>query len=222
MRRYALYLVISFLAFCVGIIFSLNYLKLNNSSEQLGKGFPQNSTQPIGNKTIIETAKSKSPNEIRFVCNDEKLKSIWLDFLKEPEISRDFLYDYQEKPIDCRERLKIKSLDLNDDGKDEYAVSLWCGLCGSKGNCPTALYWQRNGKYERLMYHSNKMFVEATNNKTFGYRDVKTFFGLGVYGMYVETYRFTGREYKRKKCFDWYPNQEKDEMTPTKCWEVEK
>jgi hypothetical protein len=216
MRRYIFYFLIAITAFAVSIFFSLKFLSVNEKLTENKQHFVADSQALAKEGALSETSLS---DEIRFVCRDGNLKTIWLDFLKEKELA-EYLFNRLGETYDCAEMLKVKTLDLNDDGEDEYVASLWLN-CGSKGNCPTAIYWERSGKYSRLMYHSNKMYVEITNTKNFGYRDIKTFFGLGLNGMYIETYTFTGKSYKRKQCFDWKPEMEKDEMIPTKCWESE-
>jgi hypothetical protein len=216
MRRYIFYFVIAITAFAVGIFFSLKFLSVNEKSTENKQHFVADSQALAKEIALPETSLS---DEIRFVCKDENLKTIWLDFLKEKELT-EYFFKRLGETFDCAEMMRVKTLDLNDDGEDEYVASLWLN-CGSKGNCPTAIYSKKNGKFSRLLYHSNKMYVEAANSKNLGYRDIKTFFGLGINGMYVETYSFTGKAYKRKQCFDWKFEMEENEMILTKCWESE-
>jgi len=178
----------------------------NNSKSKTGKLLSEEDSSEI-----------ESFEGYRFVCKDEQHRTFWFNFLKEKEIQKELpinsvVYDF----YDCSRDLRIKQIELNDDNNPEYVVKLRSiSVCGAKDNCPQMIYEQKDGKYNRLLFHKSAMLFELQNGKTKGYRNLKMFFNEAPYGGYVENYEFDGKEYKLKNCFSEWTDSSLERV---KCW----
>lgn len=215
MKHYAFYFTVGLLAFISSSFLSeIVYHFSDNQSftERNELTHTENSQNQVEKTIPQDELKIKSFIGIKFVCEDEKLTSFFSDFLKE-EYEQ---FESEDKLYQCAEILTVKQLDLNGDKKDELIVSVYLGSCGSKGNCPTIIYDQREDKYKRLLFHPAAISFTKMKQKNNRYHNLRMFFNSGVYGGYVEYYKFNGNKYKLQRCFEYFASDNSFEKT--KCW----
>jgi hypothetical protein len=169
-----------------------------------------------------------SLKEIRFVCDDDFLRPFWIDLLGEKWVSGEIFSGYLQHEYGCSEMLRSSNLDLNGDGVSEIAIRV-TGICGTKDNCPLAFYevvdderghmHTSAGVYDftrrRLIFSKAAINYELRDSKHRGYHDILLRFSSGLYGSYLELYKFDGKIYQRSVCFDEEPNGAK---SATDCW----
>lgn len=153
-------------------------------------------------------------SEIRLVCADKALRPIWLDLLREPRLTS-ILFQSQLQPVyDCTDLLETTAIDLNDDGKMETVVRVRSLLvCSATDNCPMAVYgFFEDGTFNtsagvfdfrkrRLLFTLGAMSFEMEKGSSNGYRDLMFRFNGSSYPDSLELYKFTGREYERRECY---------------------
>ena len=223
MRRYTFYLSVALLAFGIGlfVVFKF-YIKPNEQPFIVEK--PQTVKNNLVSKTdedfAVDLTNAEFYNGLYFVCEDKELKVFWLDFLREKDIQESLpKTEYRSIVVyNCSERLRTRRFDLNNDGNVEYIVELISvHVCGAKSNCPRVIYEQKNGEFKRLLSHKASLLIEPKNTKTRGYQDLEIFFNTEPNGGYVEKYKFDGKIYKLKNCFNVDLN---NSLERTKCWDL--
>lgn len=215
MRRYAFYLTVALLAFGIGlfVVFQF-YWKPNKKSLVVKKVETIETVENKNNKRFLEELTDiESFEDYKFVCKDDQLKHFLLDFLKERELG------ITSDVINCSKSLEVKQIDLNGDNKPEYIVGLWGAYsCGAKGNCPRIIYEQKGAEYKRLLFHKAALTFMPQKGKSNGYQNLKMIFNTAPYGAYVENYKFDGKQYKLKNCFDEWTDGSQEKI---KCWNFE-
>ena len=172
-----------------------------------------------------------SLNEIRLVCEDQTVRKFWIDLLHEKEFISDLFQSHLQRNYDCSKMLRIEKVDLNSDGRPEYLVQIRSILvCSPTSNCPFALYQIDDGEasqfrssggikdfgLRRLLFTRAAMDLSFENTSTNGYRDLTRRFNNNPDGLYLERFKFDGREYQRERCF-----QERGVIKPSRCWDVD-
>ena len=206
MLRILLYLSIFFVTFLIGVVFTVVNEPVLEAVDRTPLNAPAYNP---GNIYLAPTAeKSEKPE-----CSDVVSAQILKRMLQIPQIAKEF----EVAEFRCYPHLKRSEVDLNGDGRKEHIVRLWVGkMCGSKGNCPTAVFSETAKGFKEIYYHPGKLRIEALKKKTRGYRDIESDFHLGVYGQYVELLRFDGKRYRRVKCLHRQPD---DTVEKVACWD---
>lgn len=170
------------------------------------------SPQPTG--TAFANTDEINLSEIRFVCTNESLRPIWIDLLKEPKLTG-VLFQSQLQPVyDCTNLLKTTEIDLNSDGKTETVVRMDSVLvCSPTSNCPLAIYGffedgvfnTSAGAYDfrnrRLFFTLGAISFEQEQDTSNGYQDLMVRFNGSSYPDSLELFKFDGKRYERKQCF---------------------
>jgi hypothetical protein len=162
-------------------------------------------------------------SETRYVCDDGVLRFFWIDLLREEWIIRQTFAAEGQKEYNCSEILDRNDVDLNSDLIGEVVIR-FKENCGTKGNCPLAIY-DVSGPAEtdgpggrRILFSKAALNYEVRQSRHFGYQDIQLRFSQGVYGSQLELYKYSGKSYVRSRCFDEEPN---GQTSPTDCWEDE-
>lgn len=153
--------------------------------------------------------------EIKFVCKDEAIRPIWIALLR--EMGEDFFNSKLQKEYDCSKFLRIREIDLNDDGKSEYSVSVrYIGVCSATANCPVAIYGvfddERSrmqttaGVYDfslgKLLFSKGIIGYQTETTRSQGFQDLLLRHNGSSYNDNLFLYKFDGDQYKLKLCFE--------------------
>lgn len=113
---------------------------------------------------------------------------------------RQYLNDGEDRAKNFEARL----IDVNDDGKPEYEIYSTdpAGpLCFVEGNCTSWLYRKIGDRWELLL--STDVPILPLKTSTHGYRDISVHSFVGAVHEYKTIYKFDGRRYQPKECFEW-------------------
>lgn len=209
MNRYAFYFLVGMLAFGVGsVAVSTSYFKeaekpqiSENINQKLHQELSKTGDFPNETDSSIAETKIKSFGNVKFICEDELLTHFFVEFVKDKRLF--YLNLDKNKIFNCSEELNIKEVDLNNDELLELIVSF--RDYSAHGNCPQIIFEQKNKEYTRLLQGAYGMSFKLLKQKTKKYRNLQMFFNSSYSGR-IENYKFNGKEYKIKSCFDYYPD----------------
>ena len=168
--------------------------------------------------------------EIKFVCDDVKLRPFWIDLLKEKWLISKLFQSQLQSEYDCSKILKVNEVDLNGDGRPEYSVRFDSILvCSPTANCPMAVYYIDdsdkaqfrssagviNFSLKRVLFSIGAMRIEFDEKSTIGFKDASVVVNANPDGLYLERFKYDGNEYHRSRCFEY-----KDSVIPTRCWDI--
>lgn len=140
--------------------------------------------------------------KITVICNDELLQKISGDLLHDEDFV-DELDFYNAKTFDCSDNFRTKKIDLNRDGKPEFAVQgLNEHLCSPTGNCSFWIYRQSDKGYEPLLDTGDVQQYYFQNTISNGYRDIITAMHGSATDSDLSVYKFDGKQYQLKECME--------------------
>jgi hypothetical protein len=113
---------------------------------------------------------------------------------------RKYLNDGEDRAKNFEARL----IDVNDDRKPEYEIDNTdpaSPFCFVEGNCTFWLYRKTGNGWELLL--TTDVPVLPLKTSTHGYRDISVHSYVGAVHEYKTIYKFDGRRYQPKECFEW-------------------
>lgn len=214
MLRYSVRLAVLLFAIAIGIFATRGYEYVLRPSL-----FSPAPKQELRQSFVIsEAVITRKAEPTRLECADPLADKLLKKMLEIREIRTELQKEAQIGTFDCSQ-LNHRRLDLNGDGRDEHIVRLWVDMmCGTKGNCPAAIFSETRNGLRRLYYHSNKIYLEVLRSRSNGYLDIDAEFHSGVAGLYIERTKFDGKRYSRTSCRNEYDDGTFERV---KCWDVE-
>lgn len=111
---------------------------------------------------------------------------------------------YVNENNDRRKSFEAELIDLNGDGKPESEIDNTdpaSPFCFVEGNCTSWLYRKTDNGWELLL--TTDVPVLPLKTSTHGYRDIAVHRFVGAVHEYKTIYKFDGRRYQPKECFEW-------------------
>ena len=221
-------IVLVTLAFLGGIWLGAAYL----SGPRAAPGGREPVSESVAGQNPVNTDES-GLKEIKFVCNDDKLRPFWFDLLKEKRLVSILFQSRLQPEYDCSRILRVSDVDLNGDGHPEQYVRFdTLSACSATANCPVAVY--RIDEYERsqmrtsagimdfslrrILFNIGALSIEFQDTTTNGFKDAVVRVNANPDGHYLERYKFDGDEYKRDTCFE---DRGTGAVERTSCWDAE-
>ncbi|MBX7174436.1 MAG: hypothetical protein K1X72_25915 [Pyrinomonadaceae bacterium] len=219
MNRYAFYLIISLLAFGIGITSFLFFYQQKEISQS--------------NKFLrveeIEVSNS-IPTHIQTVASDEDEICSGLDaedyfepaikkWLKEQKI--------EEKPIRPPKEYQSEGdkfipslIDVNHDGRKELMIKWYCS---PTKNCAVYIFEKKDNDYRRLFFSCQKIQAIHFGKSSYkGYQEIQTTTKLNEKTGFYSTYKFNGEYYDTTKCFQFdHEKNKKEDISLVECYMVE-
>jgi hypothetical protein len=157
----------------------------------------------------------KGLEELKFVCKNETIRPIWFDVLR--AMGGDLLRGPLQEEYDCSKFLHVSEIDLNNDGKSEYAASVQdIRVCSSTANCPLAIYGVFDdeksrmqtsaGVYDfglrKLLFSEGIIGYKLLETKSNEFHDLLLRHNGGNYNDNLFLYKFDGQKYQLKRCYE--------------------
>jgi hypothetical protein len=152
---------------------------------------------------IIEVAKPSTPKPIikkpSIICNDELLKQISNELMSDKYFV-DWLAFENLNSFDCSKNFAVAQVDLNSDGKPEFAVRGFNNyMCGASGNCSFWIYRKAENGYEKILEGVMQTYnFRCTLHND--YCDIVTYTHDSAFDSSILVYRFDGDKYKIIEC----------------------
>jgi hypothetical protein len=187
MRKILYRLTVALITFAIGII---GTFYLHQSGD-----FPRR----------VEEAKSSIPKLVikskpSITCNDELLKQISNELMSDKDFVDSLEFD-NPNSFDCSKHFAVAQVDLNSDGKPEFAVQGFNNyMCGASGNCSFWIYRKTEKGYEKILEADSVKQYNFRCPLGNGYCDVVTFTHDSAFDSSISVYRFDGDKYKIAEC----------------------
>jgi hypothetical protein len=149
----------------------------------------------------------KSVSTRNFTCQNKAFAFI-LNRLRAMPQNRNFINDFiKEKRIgNCNELFNVEAeLDLNRDKTKEIILRAKNSpkgmfFCGATGNCSTWVLRRQRNQYDLIYDAGSIEEIEATNEYTRNYRNLRTKGNSGAMNHYLARATFNGKKYQIKEC----------------------
>lgn len=201
--------------FCLSIISAFFSISCGIASETPAHSTIKTNVQRADSENMI--ADEHDLREIKFVCNDERIRPMWIEILKEPQFNSMLFTSTLKEEYDCTKMLRVFEEDLNGDGKMEYAVSVkYIGVCSSTDNCPIVFFGMFDDErskmqtsagtldfsFRKVLFSNGMIGYELQESKSNGFRDIMLRHNGSSYNDHLRLYRFDGYKYQLKQCFE--------------------
>lgn len=210
MRRYTFYILIALFTFGIGSLITLKlYWKTQeNLCTPASSEFLNNlSKRPNYINTFpkpFDPSKKQEVKPTKPFCYNKNILPIWKVLLKQKAFQLEWKL-ISDQSLDCKDMLRIKKIDLNQDGNKEILVrGNSFPLCSAVGNCGFWIYEKQGKSYRKLLYSSdyidvNKMGEQILKKKTNGYSDILLKSHFTAADTTYTFYKFDGKKYKVSK-----------------------
>lgn len=126
------------------------------------------------------------------------------DLVQQIATDNDEVRKYLNEEEDRAKHFEARLVDVNDDGRPEYEIDNTdpaSPFCFMEGNCTFWLYRKTSDGWELLL--TTDVPILQLKTSTNGYRDLSRHASVGATHEYTTIYKFDGRHYQAKECFEY-------------------